>query len=119
MTENTVVKYVQVAVPQNYKLDQWFESANPEEISIVLDLAGRLHHMVGDAKNDMAAKLYAARKDGTDNAIKKVLEQATKLAECQSAKEITELKTNLQMVKAQNMELQQEKKIQQEKPLLI
>ena len=104
----TSVQKLNLTVPATYSIDPWFHSASPEEIALVLDLAGRLPRIVGDEKNDMAAKLYAARQDGTTEAIKKVLEEASNIATTKLNGDITSLTTEIQMLQLKNEQLQEE-----------
>lgn len=86
---------VQLTVPSNYALDPWFKIASPEEVGVVLDLAGRLQRIVGDEKNEMASRLYAARNEGTAKAIKQVLAEATQLEQSRAGAEIQQLRARM------------------------
>ena len=92
----STVKEIQLIVPSDYNIDPWFNHATPDEVAIVIDLAGRLQRVVGDEKNEMAAKLFAARQEGTEQTIQKVLMQASKISESKFNQELVELKTKLQ-----------------------
>lgn len=105
---STKIKKIELNVPKNYNLDSWFFEAKPEEIAIVLDLAGRLPRIIGDEKNDMASKLYAARKDGTNEAIKKVFQEASQIADTKMRQEINELQQNIEKLKSENTRLSNE-----------
>lgn len=94
MTSNAV-KEIQLIVPSDFIIDPWFGHASPHEVAIVIDLAGRLQRIVGDEKNEMAAKLFAARQEGTEQAIQKILVEASKLSESKFNQELIELKTKL------------------------
>ena len=102
---STKIKKIELNVPKNYSLDSWFLEAKPEEIAIVLDLAGRLPRIIGDEKNDMASKLYAARKDGTNETIKKVFQEASQIADTKMRHEMTQLQHDLEKIKADNAKL--------------
>jgi hypothetical protein len=115
---STKIKKIELNVPRNYNLDSWFLEAKPEEIAIVLDLAGRLPRIIGDEKNDMAAKLYAARKDGTNEAIKKVFQEASQLADTKMKNEITQLQYEFEKIKEENAKLCA-KNQQYEKEILV
>lgn len=115
---STKVKKIELNVPKSYNLDSWFLEAKPEEIAIVLDLAGRLPRIIGDEKNDMASKLYAARKDGTNETIKKVFQEASQIADTKMKHEITQLQHEIEKIKEENTKLSTSN-IQYEKDLLI
>lgn len=102
---STKMKKIELYVPKNFNLDSWFLEAKPEEIAIVLDLAGRLPRIIGDEKNDMASKLYAARKDGTNEAIKKVFEEASHVADTKMRHEISKLHCDMEKIQAENTKL--------------
>lgn len=103
MTSTT--KSIQLYVPKEYQLDSWFKDAKPDETALVLDLASRLPRIVGDEKNDMAAKLYAARQDGTNETIKKVLEEACYKADAKVKNELETLRNQLENTKTQRDQL--------------
>ena len=101
----SVTKTLSLLVPKKYAVDPWLTSANPEEVAIVLDLASRLPRIIGDEKNEMAAKLHAARDDATSETIKKVLEEASNAATLNSNKVISELKLQCETMKTQAQQL--------------
>ena len=101
----SVTKTLSLLVPKKYAVDPWLTSANPEEVAIVLDLASRLPRIIGDEKNEMAAKLHAARDDATSETIKKVLEEASNVATLNSNKVISELKLQCETMKTQAQQL--------------
>jgi hypothetical protein len=101
----SVTKTLSLLVPKKYTVDPWLTSANPEEVAIVLDLASRLPRIIGDEKNEMAAKLHAARDDATSETIKKVLEEASNVAAFNSNKMISELKVQCETIKSRAQQL--------------
>ena len=104
---STAVKKIQLIVPSDYTVDPWFSHASPHEVAIVIDLAGRLQRVVGDEKNEMAAKLFAARQEGTEQAIQKMLVEASKISESKFNQELIEVKTKLQASQEKTEKLEQ------------
>lgn len=111
-------KTIQLCVPEDYELDSWFTDAKPDETALVLDLASRFPRIVGDEQNDMAAKLYAARTDGTNEAIKKVLTEARHQADATVKQELEALKSKSEHLRTQRDQLM-ETNAKHEKALLI
>lgn len=114
----TSIKTLKLQVPNDYQIDPWLSHAKPEEVALVLDLASRLPRVVGDEKNEIASKLDAARNDGTNIAIRKVLEEASHKADAKAKSEIQDLQIKLENMKTQRDQLQEINQ-KQEKSLLL
>lgn len=102
-----MTQVLQLTVPHDYVLDSWFADAAPAEVGLVLDLASRLPRIVGDEKHDLASKLYAARTDGTDAAVRAVLNEASARAEASLRNELSALQQRVDAATSERDALQE------------
>jgi hypothetical protein len=98
----TEPKQLVLHVPPDFKPNPWFESARPEEVAIVLDLASRIPCMIEKEGDQLHAKLHAARDDATACAMQKMLKEM-------SAHANDTLKMELENTQRSYNELQQQK----------
>lgn len=101
------VKDIHLTVPNDFILHSWFADAKPEEVAVVLEFASSLPRILGDEKDVMSTKLYAARTDGTNSTIRKVLEEATQRAETKLQGDLLHLTKRLETASCERDTLQE------------
>lgn len=111
----TSVKSVTLNVPSEYHVNPWFFQADAEEVALVLDLASRLPRVVEHERNEIEAKLYAARDDATREAIRKVLKEATNKADAHVKQEMTQLQMEIQKLKSEKQAILDANKISEDR----
>lgn len=115
MADKQKTKHVTFTVPGDYNVDPWLKTASAQEVAIVLDLASKLPRIVEGEKNEVASKLYAARAEGTNDAIRKVLQEASNLAENQMKEKLSILQQQVESLTNERNKLSEEWKVMSEK----
>lgn len=107
----TDAKQISLTVPKQYTVDPLLLTASPEEVALVLDLASRIPKLVTEQQNEMQARVWAAREEGSREAIRKMRQELLVIKEEESRGEVLKLTCKLEqtneMVKETEQKLQE------------